>query len=335
MKSFFPSLLMIFSIVFLAGCSDKQDEQFTVTPASSYFNLQPGKYIIYRVDSTVFTLQGRAQEIHVYQEKDIVNSETTDGMGRPSYVVYRYIRDSAGTGPWSSLGTYLITPTNSGIEVNDDNMRVVKLAAPVKDGNSWKGNSFLATEPYFSKFPANFGNDDNMNDWNFTITKTGETVSINGKSYSDVVTVNQVDEKNLPDTIQVANNKAEIGATIQSVWLVGTATDTVRLTGITPRSGALSIYNRTSMPAKLGNYTTEAGKGRSFEYFNGSWRYANNRDSVYNDPPFATKSFSEEKYAKGTGLVYQELILWEFQPDIGGTPFKVGFGIKRSILEHN
>jgi hypothetical protein len=335
MKSFLPPLLMILFVLVFAGCSDKKDQEFTVTQASSYFDLQPGKFIIYRVDSTVFTQQGRSEETHVYQEKDFINSQTTDGMGRPSYVVYRYLRDSSGTTPWSSAGTYLITPFNGVVEVNEDNMRVIKLVSPIKDGYNWKGNTFLATEPYYTKFPANFGNDDNMNDWNFTITKTGETVTVNGKTFSDVVTVNQVDEKNLPDTITVLNNKADIGATMQSIWLVGSATDTVRLNPALPRSGALSIYNRTSKPAKIGSFITEPGKGRSFEYFNGAWRYANNRDSVYNDPPFATKSFSEEKYAKGVGLIYQELILWEFQPNIGGTPFKVGFGIRRSILDHN
>jgi hypothetical protein len=336
MKSFLPLFLVLSGLV-MVGCTDKEDEDFSVVAAKDYFALAPGKYIIYRADSTVFTQQGRAEERHVYQEKDVVNAPSTDALGRPSYVVYRYLRDSAGTGAWGSFGTgtYFITPTATGVEVTDDNMRVIKLASPVKQSESWKGNSYLATEPYFLKFPANFGNDDNMNDWDFRITNTGETVTLNGKTYKDVITVLHVDEKNLPDTIIVANNKAQISATVQGVWLTGTATDTVVITGTTPRSGAVRIDNHTNKPAKLGSYITDAGKGRSFEFFNGNWRYANNRDSVYNDPPFATKSYSVEKYAKGIGLIYQDLILWEYQPNIGGTPFKVGFGIKRTILDHN
>jgi hypothetical protein len=335
MKSFLLLLSIFSSFIFFTGCSDKQDESFTVAPASSYFNLQAGKYIIYRVDSLAFTQQGRAEEIHVYQEKDLVNGTTTDAMGRPSYVVYRYIRDSAGLAGWNSLGTYLVTPANGNIEVYDDNMRVVKLAAPVKQGYSWKGNTFLATEPYYYRYPANFGNDDNMGDWDFVIARTGETININGKTYNDVVTVNQVDERNYPDTLLATNNQVQIGATMQSVWLIGNATDTVKINATTPRSGALTIYNHTSFPARIGALITPAGKGRSFEYFNSGWRYANNRDSIYDDPPFASKSYSVEKYAKGVGLVYQELTLWEYQPNIGSTPFKVGFGIKRTILDHN
>lgn len=48
------------------------------------------------------------------------------------------------------------------------------------------------------------------------------------------------------------------------------------------------------------------------------------------------KTYSEDKYAKGIGLVYQELVMWEREPNIGGSsPFKIGFGVKRVMLEHN
>ena len=334
MKPILSLLILITGFIF-TGCEDKDEEGFSVEAAKDYFALTPGKYIVYKMDSLVFTQQGRAEERHAYQQKDLVSHQTTDAAGRPSYVVYRYLRDSAGTKPWTSLGTYLVTPTQTGVEVTDDNMRVIRLASPANEGNTWKGNSFLATEPYVSKFPNNFANDDNMNDWNFKITRTGEAVSVNGKTFNNVLTVLHVDEKGYPDTIMVENNKAQISSTVQGVWLVGNATDTIQLNAATPRSGAVRIDNRTNKPAKIGNLYTMPGTGRSFEYFNNNWRYAGNRDSVYYDPPFASKSYSLEKYAKGVGLIYQELILWEYQPNIGGTPFKVGFGIRRSILEHN
>ncbi|WEK35725.1 MAG: hypothetical protein P0Y53_24835 [Candidatus Pseudobacter hemicellulosilyticus] len=43
-----------------------------------------------------------------------------------------------------------------------------------------------------------------------------------------------------------------------------------------------------------------------------------------------------EKYAKNIGLVYKEVVLWEYQPANGTTPsFRAGFGIRMSILDHN
>jgi hypothetical protein len=53
-----------------------------------------------------------------------------------------------------------------------------------------------------------------------------------------------------------------------------------------------------------------------------------------------------DKYAKGIGLVYQELVLWEHETGrkedrttipwrISFAQFYKGFGVKRTLLEHN
>lgn len=47
------------------------------------------------------------------------------------------------------------------------------------------------------------------------------------------------------------------------------------------------------------------------------------------------KTFSMDRYAKGIGLVYQELIMWEQQPNSGGSPYKTGFGVRRSLMDYN
>lgn len=60
----------------------------------------------------------------------------------------------------------------------------------------------------------------------------------------------------------------------------------------------------------------------------------------------AYRDFSVDKYAKGIGLVYQELVLWELEPNSSidnstrppsrtFSPFYKGFGVKRTLLEHN
>lgn len=46
-------------------------------------------------------------------------------------------------------------------------------------------------------------------------------------------------------------------------------------------------------------------------------------------------NYSVDKYAKDIGLVYEELTMWEYQPNPGGSGYKNGFGVKRSIIDHN
>jgi hypothetical protein len=252
MKPFLPAIIMLVLAASFTSCEDK-NEDFRLDAAPNYFALKPGATITYRLDSTVFTQQGRVQEIHSHQEKDVIDKQTTDGLGRPSWIVYRYLRDTAGLTSWKAAGTYLITPQETGVEVQENNMRSIRLASPVKEGTTWKGNRFIPTDVYAAQYL--FGNDDEIGDWDFTISQTGETAVIKGKTYTDVVTVQGIDDSfNYPITITNS---------------------------------------------------------------------------------FANRTFAVEKFAPGIGTVYQELVMWEYQPNPNGTPYYIGFGVKRSILDHN
>lgn len=52
---------------------------------------------------------------------------------------------------------------------------------------------------------------------------------------------------------------------------------------------------------------------------------------------YAAKSRSVERYSKGIGLIYRELIMWEFQPPRqgGGGNNKTGFGITMWMIDRN
>lgn len=218
--------------------------------------LQPGKYIIYRLDSTVFVNFGAKQEIHYYQEKQVIDAQITDNLGRTSYRVLRFLRDTAATESWRSAGSYFITPTAKTVEVIENNLRKVLLATPVQQDFSWKGNQYLPTTPYKDFY--NFSNDNAIADWDYTFSSVDETIVVNGTTINNVFTVSQRDESR------------------------------------------------------------------------------NTPFDITNPPPVADRTFAEDKYAKGIGLVYQELIMWEYQASPGSSnPYFIGFGIKRSMIEHN
>lgn len=220
--------------------------------SSDYLALQPGKYIIYRTDSTVFTNFNRNTEVHSYQEKQVVDAEISDNLGNPSYRVFRYMRDTAGVQPWVPAGTLMITPLRQSVEVVENNLRYVKLAEPLSVNSRWLGNHYLPSEPYKSLYE--FSNDDAMGAWEYKISGMHESLSLNGQTIDDVLTIDQVN---------------------QSVNVPLTFTD------------------------------------------------------------YAYLNYSVEKYARGIGLVYQEYTMWEFQPPLNGGPKTNGFGVKRSMIEHN
>jgi hypothetical protein len=50
----------------------------------------------------------------------------------------------------------------------------------------------------------------------------------------------------------------------------------------------------------------------------------------------AYRNYWTETYAKNVGLIYKEVVMWEYQPPNSGNPgFRSGFGIKLSIIDHN
>lgn len=50
----------------------------------------------------------------------------------------------------------------------------------------------------------------------------------------------------------------------------------------------------------------------------------------------AYRNYWTETYAKNIGLVYKEVVMWEYQPPNSGNPgFRSGFGITMSIIDHN
>lgn len=185
----------------LFSCT-KKTEEFQTEALSDYVPLSVGKYITYRVDSTVFTNFGRTTEVHKYLVKHLIDAQVEDNLGRPGYRVFRYlsnINDTINPQLWIPNGTYLITPLSDQVELTEDNLRFIKLHLPIKDGFQWKGNKYLPPDPYSSLY--NFSNDDNMEDWDFEIDKSSTSFSYQGKNYTDICNIEEADEAyNIPIT---------------------------------------------------------------------------------------------------------------------------------------
>jgi len=339
------SLLIRFSIlvcmILVIFSCKKKTEEFKTESLSDYIPLAIGKYITYHVDSTVFTNFGRNVEIHSYQIKHVINALLTDNLGRPAYRVYTYLRDAAGTQSWQPNGSYIITPLSDRVEVIENNLRIIKLHLPIELGYEWKGNTYLASDPYSPFY--NFNNDDNMADWDFVIDSTNESLSLNGNTIPDVLNVSEVNEPNLVDTILVSSNTLLIPDKISQVWATGASSNTITIIPPTPSTveNNLTVCNRSNNPAQLNNIFIPAGKNRTYQYRDGNWTYPKNSDNTIDttlgaNAVYSSINFSDEKYAKNIGLVYRQLIMWEFQPTyIADDGYKNGFGIKMWVIDHN
>lgn len=183
-------IFLTFSL--LAGvfsCTEKKEE-LEFESLDSYLPLQKGKYVTYRIDSLVTTPFNLSMTVHSYLVKHEVDAQITDAQGRPSFRIYKYLNNEFGTDQWTPNGSYMITPVDKQIEVVEDNLRVIKLHEPLRDGYTWKGNAYIPNEAYQS-FGYNVTGDNNMQNWDFTYPAKDGSFTFNGKTYQDVYTVNQ------------------------------------------------------------------------------------------------------------------------------------------------
>ena len=188
-----------FIIVLLVSCK-KETETFTTASVNDYFPLQIGKYITYDLDSTVFTNFNQNLTVRHYQAQYKVEDSTRDNLGRKGYKINRYLRSDS-TKNWAIDNVFTVFATAKSIEYIQDNLRFIKLAAPIDEGFSWKGNSYLAFDPYRSYV---FANPAFMEDWNYTYQDVNKPLTINSRTFDSTVTVFEMADStgnpNIPGT---------------------------------------------------------------------------------------------------------------------------------------
>ncbi len=176
-----------FFILILASCK-KENANFTTASVSDYFPLQVGKYITYDLDSTVFTNFNQTLTVRHYQAQYMVEAQTTDNLGRQGYKIYRYLRTDS-TQNWAIDNVFTVFPTGKSIEYIEDNLRFIKLAEPIDEGFSWKGNSYLAFNPYRS---YEFADPAFVEDWDYTYQNVNTSLTIGSKTFDSTITVFEV-----------------------------------------------------------------------------------------------------------------------------------------------
>jgi hypothetical protein len=178
-------LIITGAVFFTAGCK-KQTEVLNVPPVSDYLPLQVGKYIYYKLDSTVYVNLNTVKEVHSYIVFDQVEAAITDNLGRASYRIRRKMRSTTDTTQWLDNSTFMITPLEKSVEYIENNLRFIKLQGPVKDNFTWKGNSYINS---YSNPELQY-----LDDWEYFYENTEQPYTADNKPFDNTITINQRDE---------------------------------------------------------------------------------------------------------------------------------------------
>lgn len=172
MKHLFIYLIGI-SLAF-SSCKEKQGkaEDFSY----DYFPIEIGHYVTYDVHEIIYDLNSSDE---TYQIKELIESEITDNLGRPSLRIERYKR-ATDADDWVIKDVWYSTRTPSNAEKIEENVRYVKMSFPVRTYQEWDGNLY------------------NINsEWLYYYDSIGDSRTINGLEFDETVKVFQRENFNL------------------------------------------------------------------------------------------------------------------------------------------
>lgn len=185
---FFQSRGFVFCLL-LAGLftSCKRDKDIHFNMGYGYAPQVVGSYIIYDVDSTIYSEFNHDTIYYKYQLKELVESVFPDNQGRPSLRIERYIRnynpnlvyDSI---PWTLKNVWYSTITATDYERVESNQRYVKLIFPPVLNVNWNGNA-----------------QNTMGDWEYSYFAVNIPQAIGTNNFDSTAIVIQKDETNLLD----------------------------------------------------------------------------------------------------------------------------------------
>ncbi|MEO7309900.1 MAG: hypothetical protein ABIX01_05860 [Chitinophagaceae bacterium] len=186
MKQKFPWSAFIV-LILAASCKEKNIE-LTSPALDEYWKPTVGKYIVYRIDSTVSTNFGVSLTVHSYRVKDLVDAEVVDGLGRKAYRILRSITDTNGVDAYKPNASFYAVPVGTEwIELVDNNLRFMKLRWPIRDGFEWKAHSFIDATSINSTVRY-------LADWNYAYQNIAQPYTVLTKKFDNTVTVMQKDE---------------------------------------------------------------------------------------------------------------------------------------------
>ena len=185
-KKFLPAILLLvsFSAIFFS-CTKESDNKYGNDLSRGYYPLALGRYVVYDVDSTIWDDYNQVKTIHKYQMRYTIADTFFDNSNRKSYRIDVHIRNNDSL-PWKTHRVIEVTPTNTGLEYTEANIRFIKMIFPVANDLEWKGNALI---------PAGDQDYDYFQNWTYKYSGHEQPFN-NGKVYFDnTITVNETDER--------------------------------------------------------------------------------------------------------------------------------------------
>lgn len=150
-----------------------------------YYPTTQGKYVVYDVDSTVYTDLPLSSITTKYRIKEKIADSFTDNEGKPAIRLERYIKmynpnKSYDSIPWTIKEVWMINADNKSVQVSERDIRYTKLIFPIQEKAGWNGNAR-----------------NTLGERNYSYEYIDKTETINSNVLEKVLLVIQLEQKTL------------------------------------------------------------------------------------------------------------------------------------------
>lgn len=173
--------------VFFSSCK-KETEALQTASLSEYAPLEVGKYITYKLDSFRYLPFSLQSIVISFEVKYLTDAQITDNLGRPAYRIVRYIRKTAAEA-WQPDNSFTAINTGNTYEFTDENLRFIKLHAPITNDYSWKGNSYINTASQYPDYNVSY-----LEGWNYTYDSLNAPLTLGAINLDSTLKVAQQDQ---------------------------------------------------------------------------------------------------------------------------------------------
>lgn len=168
-------------LAFISACTKKKIPADESLLGLDYYPTTQGKYVVYDVDSVVYTEIPVDTFIYKYRIKEKLADSFTDNEGKPAIRMERYIKmynplKSYDSIPWKIKEVWLVNVDKKSVQVSEGNVRFTKLIFPVQSNVTWNGNAR-----------------NTIGEWLYTYDYIDKKETINGNVLEKVLMVKQKD----------------------------------------------------------------------------------------------------------------------------------------------
>lgn len=188
---FFMLLKCTLTALFITGifaCNKSSIQPIAID--NSYFPLTTGKYIVYDVDSIIFSNFFDTTDTVHFQLMEQVDSPFLDAANETAYKIIRSRRNLPGDS-WKLIDVWSAKLTVNEAQKVEENLRFVKMNFPVLLYKSWKGNGLINTDSPFVY----------LSDWDYQYTAVDQPLQVDTTIFDSVVTIVQHSDINAIQTV--------------------------------------------------------------------------------------------------------------------------------------